>query len=136
LDGFSDLDPAQALNQDANAAVGILEHLEDSRRRAAAVELVGPGIVGLRRTLRDHADDAIADQCLFDQRQGCLSRDEERRDRSREDHHPAKRKNRKGLADVYIFDVLLESVPVRLLLLVRSLLLHLGFLLDKRIVSH
>ncbi len=63
---LADLDAPQALHQDTDAAVRILEHLEDAHRRAAREEPAGIRTLVLRVLLSRDAEHAITGQRLLD----------------------------------------------------------------------
>ena len=62
-----DLDAADALGDDAERAVGSLEHLLDARQHADAVDVAGTGQLDVGALGRDQADLLVAAQHVFDE---------------------------------------------------------------------
>src|SRR5207248_3344184 len=105
-----DLDALETLDQDADALVGVLEHLEDAPRRPTAVEAVRLRRLVLRVLLRREPEHPVARETVLDELQRRAARDEERNDRRRKDDDAAQRQDRKVRRDRDAADVLVEAV--------------------------
>ena len=84
----------QALDDQAQAAVGQLEHLVDVRGRADAIEIFLGGLFDRRITLGEDGDQLGAVHRLVDEAHRCLPRDRERHERIRKEHRVSERKDR------------------------------------------
>jgi len=116
------LDPAQTLDEDADAAVGILQHLEDAAGGAARVEPVAAGGLVLGVLLRDEAEHPVADERLLDQLERGAARDQQRCDRGGKDDDAAQREDRQLGGNLDAADVFLEPIEPLLTRLLRRLL--------------
>ena len=84
----------QALDDEAQAAVGQLEHLVDVRRRADGIEVLLLGLLDGRVALREDGDELAAGERVFDQADRALAGDRERHERMREQHRVPQRQDR------------------------------------------
>jgi hypothetical protein len=94
LDDAVETDPGQPLHDQAQAAVGQLEHLVDVRDRADRIEILLQRLLEGRFPLREHADHPAGGVGLLDQAHRCLARDRERHEGIGEEDRVAKRKDR------------------------------------------
>ena len=90
-------DPLGALDQDPDRPVGHLQHPRDDAGHADVVELVGPGLLGLRVPGRDHHQHPVAGEHVVDQPHRALLADRQRRQRVRERHHLLQGQHRQRL---------------------------------------
>ena len=89
-----ELQARQSLHDQAQAAVGQLEHLVDVRRRADPMQVVLGRLFDRGIPLREHADELAAGDRLFDQAHGALARHGQRQERIGKQHGVAQRQNR------------------------------------------
>ena len=118
------LDALEPLDQDADAPVGVLEHLQDASRGAPRVEPFGVGVLVLRVLLREEAEHPVAGQRLLHEPQRGAPRDQQRDDGRRENDDPAQRQDRQLGRDGDAADVLVEAVEALRRLLARGVVRH------------
>ena len=95
------LDPREALDDQAEAAVGQLEHLVDVRQRADRMQIVLAGFLAGRIVLREDADDFAAGDRIVDELDGAFARHRERHERVGKQHRVAQRQRRHIAGTVY-----------------------------------
>ena len=86
--------PHEALHDQAQAAVGQLEHLVNVGRHADRVQVGGGGLLHGRVALREHPDQLPARHRVVDEAHGALPRHGERHERVGKQDRVPKRKNR------------------------------------------
>jgi hypothetical protein len=96
-DVLVDPDPLGALDEDAHRPVGHLEHASDDAGHPDVVELVGPGLVGLRVAGGDHGEDPFPGEHVVDQLDGARLTDREWGQRVGERDRGLERQDRKRL---------------------------------------
>ena len=89
-----ELQARESLHDEAQAAVGQLEHLVDVRRRADPVHVVLGRLFDRGVPLGEHADELAPVDRLFDEADGALARDCQRQERIGKQHRVAQRQNR------------------------------------------
>jgi len=115
LDEVVDARAAEALHQDADAAVGQLQHAHDDGDGADAVEILFARILVLKVLLRGQHDHAVLGQRLVDGVDRLLPRYRQRNDDEREDDQILQRQNRKdvGNFDCFFFRGFIRVSHVR-----------------------
>src|SRR5581483_1498121 len=103
LNEVIDARAAQSLHQDADAAVGQLQHAHDDRDGADAIEILFARILVLEVFLRRQHDHAVFRERLIDGVDRLLPRYGERDDDEGEDHEILQRQNRKNVGDLDCF---------------------------------
>ena len=93
-DDLVERDAREPLHDQAQAAVGQLEHLVDVRRRADGVQVGLARLLDRRIALREDRDQLPVRNRIVDEAHRALARDGERHERVRKEHRVAKRKNR------------------------------------------
>ena len=88
-----ELDAAEALDDQPQAAVGQLEHLVNVRRRADRIEVVLDRFFGRRLALREDADHAAGGGRLVDEADRGFARDGQRHERVGEQNRVAQRQH-------------------------------------------
>ena len=101
LDEIVDARARQSLHEDANAAVGQLEHSHDDGDGAGAEEIFFARIFVLKILLSGEHDDAVLGEGLIDGVDRLLARHRKRHDDERKDHQVLERKHRKDVRDFY-----------------------------------
>jgi hypothetical protein len=91
---FVELHARQALDDDAQAAVGQLEHLVDLARRADRMQIRLRRLVFAGFALREHRDGLAARHRFVDQLDRAFTRHRQRHERLREQHGVAQRQHR------------------------------------------
>src|SRR5262249_15131912 len=98
-----DAGAGQALDEEADAPVGELQHPHDGRDGADREELLGPGRLVLRVALGDEHDDPLLGQRRVHGVDRLLAGDGERKDDEREDDDVLQRKDRKDVGNREVF---------------------------------
>ena len=99
LDEVVDAGTAEALHEDADAAVRQLQHPHDDGHRADAIEVVLGRVFVLKVFLRRQHDDAVLGQRLVHRVDRLLARHRQRDDDERKDHQVLERKHRQDVGD-------------------------------------
>ncbi len=94
LDDLVEPQARQPLHDQAQAAVGQLEHLVDVRRGADWVEILLHRLFDRGVALREDGDQLAVRDRIVDQPDGALARHRERHERIREEHGVAQRQDR------------------------------------------